>query len=202
MFFLMTIIFSCTAPNSEAQTKKVGGPCEGCEAIFEYGERVLTPTDTLPGFKEEGTKLKVTGTILQNDGKTPAKDVILYIYHTDSKGIYTTRGGETGWARRHGYHRGWIKTDVTGKYSFYTIRPASYPESTEPQHIHATVKEPGRNEYYIDSYLFDDDPMLTKQERAELQNRGGSGIVVPRPIDGMLIVERDIILGQNIPGYE
>jgi protocatechuate 3,4-dioxygenase beta subunit len=56
--------------------------------------------------------------------------------------------------------------------------------------------------YWIDEYLFDDDPILTKKERDEQQKRGGTGIVkVAKRSDGMLIVRRDIILGANIPGY-
>jgi protocatechuate 3,4-dioxygenase beta subunit len=79
------------------------GSCEGCEAVFEYGNRKLTAVDTLPDFQDGGPKIKVTGTIYENDGKTPAEGVILYIYHTDQNGLYTTKAGETGWGRRHGY---------------------------------------------------------------------------------------------------
>lgn len=99
---------------NNSNPRLVGGPCEGCEAVFEHGDRTLSSVDTLPDFNSEGPKLKVTGTIYQKDGKTPAEGVILYIYHTDQTGRYATRGGETGWARRHGYIRGWIKTGKAG----------------------------------------------------------------------------------------
>lgn len=182
--------------------KRVGGSCEGCEAIYEYGQRKLTATDTLPEFQEKEPKIKITGTVLNKDGKTPTGDVILYIYHTDRTGIYPTRGDEKGWDRRHGYIRGWIKTGKDGKYTFYTFRPAAYPSGIEPEHIHILVKEPGKNEYHIDEYVFDDDPLLTEKERSVLENRGGSGIVKPVPGNGMLTVRRDIVLGLNIPQYE
>ncbi len=61
---------------------------------------------------------------------------------------------------------------------------------------------PYKNEYYIDSIVFDDDPMLTQNERNKLDDRGGSGIVKPTLKDGILIVNRDIILGLNIPDYD
>jgi protocatechuate 3,4-dioxygenase, beta subunit len=115
--------------------KIVGGGCEGCEAIFEYGKKTLSPIDTLPGFDSTEPKLKLTGTVFHRDGKTPAQGVILYIYHTDRTGIYPKKGNETGWARRHGYLRGWIKTDQSGWYTFYTFRPGAYPGRTEPEHI-------------------------------------------------------------------
>lgn len=187
---------------SNHKTKLVGGVCEGCEGIYEYGTKQLSPVDTLPLFEETEPKLKVTGTIVKQDGKTPAEGVILYIYHTNRKGVYETKGDETGWARRHGYIRGWIKTDASGRYTFYTFRPAAYPDGSEHEHIHVTVKEPDKNEYYLDDYVFDDDPLLTGKSKHRFRNRGGSGIMMPIPENGMVTIHRDIILGLNIPDYE
>lgn len=72
----------------------------------------------------------------------------------------------------------------------------------EPEHIHITVKEPAKNEYYIDEFVFDDDPLLTKENRKSLENRSGSGIVKPKFENSILTVNRNIILGLNIPNYE
>lgn len=202
LFLLFLIPVSCNSQNDRAVTKKVGGPCEGCEAIYEYGNKILNPVDTLPLFEETEPKLKISGTVYQQDGKTPAKDVILYIYHTNREGIYQTKGDEEGWAKRHGFIRGWIKTDSTGNYTFYTFRPGSYPDRSEPEHIHLTVKEPGRNEYYLDDFVFEDDPLLESGRRNAFSNRGGSGLMKPELKDGMLHIERDIVLGRNIPDYE
>lgn len=200
---LFFAVCSCQSQDKKTATKAlVGGPCEGCEAIFEYGNQRLSAVDTLPDFAQNEPKLKLTGTVFNKDGRAPAKDVILYIYQTDRNGLYPKKGDEKGWARRHGYIRGWIKTDRSGRYTFYTFRPASYPDRIAPEHIHITVKEPGYNEYYIDDFVFDDDPLLTKKDRKALLNRGGSGISVPVLKDGILTVNRDIILGLNIPNYE
>ncbi|WP_026967362.1 intradiol ring-cleavage dioxygenase [Algoriphagus terrigena] len=182
--------------------KLVGGGCEGCKAIFEFGEKTLTNVDTLPGFHSTEPKLKITGTVFRRDGKTPAKDVILYVYHTDRTGIYPKKGNEVGWARRHGYLRGWVKTDQSGRYTFYTFRPAAYPDRSEPEHIHLTVKEPDKNEYYLDEFVFADDPILTPARRKKLEDRGGSGILPSVNSRGMLHANRDIILGLNIPDYD
>ncbi len=181
--------------------KSVGGPCEGCEAIHEYGDKILSPVDTLPKYSNTEPKLLISGTIYKKDGKTPAKDIILYVYHTNRQGIYETRGDEKGWARRHGFIRGWIKTGNDGKYSIYTFRPGAYPGRTEPEHIHLTIKEPGKNEYYIDDIMFEDDPLLTNSVKISRVNRAGSGIVKAVPKNGHLLVKRDIILGLNIPDY-
>ncbi len=197
-------ITGCSQPNAHhgSTSRTVGGPCEGCEALFEYGSKKLTTIDTLSDFKDYGPKLQVTGTIYQRDGKTPVSDVILYVYHTNQSGIYPTKGNEKGWEKRHGYLRGWVKTDATGTYSFYTLRPAAYPQGKDPAHIHATLKEPSTTAYYLDDYVFDDDPLLTESIRKRERNRGGSGIIhLKKNDDGMLVAHRDIILGMNIPDY-
>jgi protocatechuate 3,4-dioxygenase beta subunit len=187
---------------SRTEEKKVGGSCGDCDALYEFGTKKLSPTDTLPDYNDRGPKMEVSGTIYQSDGKTPAANVILYVYHTNSEGVYPTKGGETGWARRHGYIRGWIKTDETGKYKFYTLRPGAYPGRENPEHIHATIKEPNVSAYWIDEYLFDDDPILTKEERDAQKKRGGKGLLkLTKDSKGNLIAHRDIILGLNIPGY-
>lgn len=203
---IVSILICISAQLTLAQQTKekiVGGGCEGCEAVYEYGNKKLTWYDTLPDFHEQGPKLLVTGTIFHKDKKTPAKGVILYIYHTDQTGEYSKKGNETGWGKRHGYIRGWIKTGADGRYKFYTLRPAAYPGRQNPEHIHPVIKEPGIKEYWIDEYLFDDDPILTQKERNNQQKRGGNGIVrTTHDKNGMQIAERNIILGLNIPDYD
>lgn len=199
LFFLL--LFPCGFFVLAEDARLVGGPCEGCEAVFENGEKELTPTDTLPLYEDSGPKLKVTGTIYRPDGKTPAEGVILYFYHTNQKGVYPKRGDEEGWARRHGYLRGWIKTGADGRYTFYTIKPGSYPSRNAPAHIHATILEPDGRYYYIDDYNFAGDPLLTHGELNQSRPRGGSGIVTLKKDGSTLVAERDIILGKNVPNY-
>ena len=206
--YIITIVIcaltlsSCAQPTSRSEsTPHFGGPCEGCEAVNEYGDRALSNEITLPDYDKEEPKLHVSGTIYKLDGKTPAKDVILYVYHTNARGIYPSNGNEKDWSQRHGYIRGWIKTGADGRYSIKTFRPASYPNTTIIAHIHPTVKEPGINEYYIDEFLFDDDPFLTDVERKKRKNRGGSGIMQIVDLDGIQYANRNIILGLNIPDY-
>jgi protocatechuate 3,4-dioxygenase beta subunit len=198
---LFCLAISCKPQTEQTTNQLVGGPCEGCEAVLEYGNKQLTSVDTLPGFSDSEPKLKITGRVFKRDGKTPAENVILYIYHTNRSGIYEKRGNEEGWAKRHGYIQGWVKTNADGNYTFYTFRPAAYPNGQEPEHVHITVKEPTRNPYYIDAFEFTDDPLLTPEKRKKSENRGGSGIMVPRLENGMLVIERDIRLGYNIPNY-
>lgn len=192
---LMSSLIGC------AQKKRVvGGPCEGCEALLEYAGK-LNAIDTLPGFMTAEPKLKITGVVYQNDGISPASEVILYIYQTNQEGVYPATG--QGWGRRHGKHRGWVKTEKDGRYTFYTFKPAAYPNRRDPAHIHLTVKEPDTNPYYLDDYLFEGDPYLSKSAANELRKRGGSGLTkLESPVNGTYTIERDIILGLNIPEYD
>ncbi|MFC0774943.1 dioxygenase family protein [Terrimonas alba] len=199
---VMTGCSQKTGNKAEAQHKLVGGSCEGCEAIHESPIPFdqLNNIDTLPDFNDPGPKIEISGVIYQSDGKTPAPGVVLYVYHTDQKGVYPTKGDEKGWAKRHGFIRGWIKTGKDGFYKFYTLVPASYPNSRNPQHIHPTIKEPDFNEYWIDEYLFEGDPYL-QEEKSNRPPRGGNGIINPVMKDGMLRATRNIILGLNVPDY-
>ena len=184
------------------QDAQIGGPCEGCMALYEYRGKTLTPRDTLADFHLQGPKMKISGTVFNKDGKTPASSIIIYLYHTDQNGVYPKKGDEKGWGKRHGYLRGWAKTDENGKYEFYTLKPAAYPGRNVPAHIHITIKEPRLKEYYIDDILFDDDPYLTSSERNKRRNRGGPGIIeLVRNRNGLLECKRDIILGMNIPNH-
>ncbi len=200
LFICFGYLIACQSQQSTSDIE-VGGPCEGCEAIHEYGSKALAPVDTLDGWNHTVPQLVISGTIYREDGINPAENVILYIYHTNRSGIYETRGDETGWARRHGVHRGWIKTGASGQYTFYTFRPGPYPGRDEPEHIHCTIKEPGKTAYWIDDILFEDDPLLTPEKIKNLQRRGGSGVTRPSVEDGILIIKRDIILGQNVQPY-
>ncbi|TBW30018.1 intradiol ring-cleavage dioxygenase [Gramella sp. KN1008] len=200
LLFLPVMILGCKGQTSEHRL--VGGPCEGCEAIFEY-ETKLTSVDTLPDFEEEGRRMKLSGTVYQNDGKTPARDVVVYIYHTNQDGIYPTRGDEKGWGRRHGYIRGWARTDRNGRYTFYTLKPAPYPGRSEPAHVHYTILEPDGKYYWLGSVHFKGDSLLTRNETDPESPRGGtSGLLNLEKQGDIWVGERDIILGKNIPGYE
>jgi protocatechuate 3,4-dioxygenase beta subunit len=186
---------------ARAQGTLVGGPCEGCEAVFEYGDRELTPLATLPDYDRPGPRLELTGTIYQPDGTTPAAGVILYVYHTNQEGVYETHGDETGWARRHGIIRGWVRTDESGRYTIRTLEPGTYPSRSQAAHVHGTILEPDGRYYWIDSWRFAGDPLLGADEGAADAAYGGSGIVELERNGDTLVARRDIILGKNVSGY-
>lgn len=208
LVILSSILFSCngqTISGSKVQAKKnsvVGGPFENAEFMYIGMPENIKPVDTSAGWTQKGQKLLITGTIFKPDGKTPAPNVILYYYHTDINGVYANKPGLDFRVVRHGYIRGWVRSDTNGKYAIYTVRPAPYPGRNFEAHIHPSIKEPTIDkEYYIDEFVFDDDPLLTGEKRKKLPNRGGSGILRLFKKGEMQIAEHNIILGLNIPNY-
>lgn len=199
---ITTLAISCAQSQRPAApaTARLLGTCEGCEAVFESGDKALSPVDTLPDFHSGGTKIKVSGVIYEADAKTPAEGVILYVYHTDTNGIYTPGPNAKDWERRHGYNRGWIKTGPDGRYTFFTIRPGTYPSRDAPAHMHVITLESTGEYYWFGDYYFSDDPLLTEEELYPVQPRGGtSGVLTLRDQDGILVGKRDFILRRNIP---
>jgi protocatechuate 3,4-dioxygenase beta subunit len=174
----------------------VGLPCENCEIVFDGMPAELAAQARIAPAGEPGEPMVVAGTVRDAAGRA-VPDVVVYAYHTDARGIYPR--AET----LHGRLRGWAKTGPDGGYRFETIRPAGYPGTALPQHVHFHVLEPGRCTYWIDDLLFEDDPRLTERERARPEGRGGDGIGRPaRDAAGVWHARRDIVLGARVPGYE
>ncbi len=145
----------------------------------QASSRLVVPP---PG--EPGTPLRVTGRVLLADG-TPVPGVMIYVYQTNANGIYPKRPGLCGAARIQGYLRGYVQSDVQGRYEILTIRPGIYRERDTPAHIHMTVAltrpVDAQHMTYIDDLMFEDDPILDARWRARLDARGGSGIVRVSP---------------------
>ncbi|HSK71750.1 MAG TPA: hypothetical protein VK892_08650 [Pyrinomonadaceae bacterium] len=141
--------------------------------------------------KDEGEPMIVSGTVFQTDGKTPAPNVLIYLYHTDMYGIYG-RGGE----HKHGRFRGWMLTDERGRYEFRSIRPASYPNTTISAHVHMTLTGKDFEEDWIDSILFEGDRFITDRERNQAGRKGGFNPILKLEKDakGILRGVRDIKL--------
>ena len=209
LFILCVLLFtSCNGQESYQHSNvdklksRIGGPCETCELMYIDMPEQIQATDTSAGWNDEGQKLLIIGTVYQQNGKVPASGILIYYWQTDSNGYYSSSENTNPDVKRHGDIRGWVKTDKNGKYAIYTNKPAAYPNRDSPAHIHILVKEPQlKNEYYIDEFVFDDEPLLTTEKRKALENRGGSGVLRVLNDQNFQVAEKDIILGLNIPDY-
>lgn len=124
-------------------------------------EPISITTDTIPG-----KKIKVIGTVRDTGGK-PVAGALVYLYHTDSRGWYAADAphvlqyeGDIRHARLFGY----VKTDKNGIFELHTIKPAGYPQSDLPAHIHVHATAEGYRAF-VTEFLFDDDERLVGKIR-------------------------------------
>lgn len=167
----------------------------GCDASSSSRARSSEAAGTTPwkttivAEGEPGEPMIISGTIYSPDGSKPLEGINLFVYQTDATGVYSTTGGDNRNTRIHGV----MRTGADGRYEFRTIRPASYPGSRNPQHIHAYVSGPGYPEYWIDEYHFDDDPFVTDEMRSRFAGRGSfSSILTLKRENGIWRGVRDL----------
>jgi protocatechuate 3,4-dioxygenase beta subunit len=166
------------------------------DTFFDYNEEQINNIDTIPGFESKDNKLKIYGTIYKSDGITPAKDVILYIEQADENGNFDLRK-ENG--IRYVHNRGYVKTDANGNYTFYTYVPGNDRRYNQMQQLFPMIKEPSKPEYEIATFLFDEDPLLSKLCRKRLTKKGDvSRILKLKKEDGLFVTQKDIKLREGI----
>jgi protocatechuate 3,4-dioxygenase beta subunit len=202
---LLAISAACSGQQVKQSTDRaIADYCDGCELMYEGIPLLgnISPETSLAKKDEPGTRLEISGTVYKPDGKNPAKDIVLYIYHTDEQGLYSAAQGQVH-AKRHGHLRGWIRTNEQGQFKINSIRPAAYPRENIPAHLHIFVKEPGKTLYYIDEVWFDDDPLITSEMKRKAQQRGGD-LLIHLAQDSKKVWKGNltIILGRNIPNYK
>ncbi|WP_431157744.1 hypothetical protein [Winogradskyella poriferorum] len=160
--------------------------------IYDYVNVQLKNSDTIPDYNTKKEKLKVTGTIYLSDGTTPASDVILFIEQADENGNFDLREEND---KRYVHHSAQVKTDADGKYTFYTFVPGNDRRYNQPQQIFPVIKEPSKKAYEINTFLFDEDPLLSKRCKKKIKKQNNvARILQPKEVDGILVAQRDIIL--------
>jgi protocatechuate 3,4-dioxygenase, beta subunit len=180
----------------------IGGGCDGCELMYSGMPDTIGYESVSKGWVNGDKKLMIEGKVYQLDGRTPAPNTILYYWHTDDNGLYSSGGNVSEGEKVHGHLRGWVKTDEQGRYKIKTSRPQYYPNENIPAHIHLSVKEPNLDqEYYLDWYFDDDKMYLKHQKKYGKLDRGGTEILRVLLKDDIQIVEHHVILGLNIPNY-
>jgi len=194
ILFLLQISWNSCGQTS-SQPDDCDNPDANIECYFLNMPESLSYILTIPYENETAKELIITGTIFKSDGKTPYPNVILYAYHTDSKGYYSKKGNETGVQKWHGRLHGWCKTDSKGFYEIRTIRPARYPDNSMPAHIHAALKTDNGQMFYITDFVFKDDSLVDEKYLSAINNVGGTGVVdIKMTKENIWVGKRDIIL--------
>lgn len=136
--------------------------------------RTLTSHARIAPVGEPGTPLVIDGRLFHRDGRSPAPGITVFAYHTDAQGLYDVRSnGAHSWRLK-----GWALTDGDGRFEFKTIRPAPYPNRREAAHVHVSIESP-RLQRRSAAILFDDDPLVSRDERATSAKAGQFGSVRP-----------------------
>lgn len=135
------------------------------ELIREFGQKSHL---TMVSPDEPGIRLAVTCIVIDaHKQRVPGAEV--YLYHTSSQGLYARQAAHISAIegdRRHARLFGYVRTDQNGLVSVQTIRPAGYPETELPAHIHVEIKS-GDSPPLITEIRFDNDPRLTPAMREQ-----------------------------------
>lgn len=90
---------------------------------------------------EPGEPLIVYGKILDKETKQPVSNASLFLYQTDSSGIYNTTGID-----REARIKGTVYSSKTGCFKIQTILPGDYPGNKNSRHLHYIINAPGYEE--------------------------------------------------------
>lgn len=152
----------------------------------------VTSIDTIPGFESKPNKLKISGIVYESNGITPAKNVTVNIEQADEFGNFEVvkENGE-----RRVINSGTIKTDADGAYTFYTYIPGNDRRFNMQQQLFVFITETDSTSYEIPSFLFDEDPLLSKACRKRIAKKGDPNrILKPTLVEGLHMVQKDIVL--------
>jgi protocatechuate 3,4-dioxygenase beta subunit len=140
---------------------------------------------------EPGERLEFYGRVLDENGR-PLRAASVIAYGTDATGLYVPRDAERTMGRNPRL-RGVAVTDAEGWYRFTTIKPAPYPDISEPSHVHMHVDAAVHRHMYR-TVWFEGDALITDAKRASLD---AETVIIPltRREDGVLVFRHDIRLG-------
>jgi protocatechuate 3,4-dioxygenase beta subunit len=91
---------------------------------------------------EPGEPLVVYGKVTDRETNQPVRDASLFLYQTDSSGIYNASGGPDNQARI----RGTVHTNESGCFKIKTILPGDYPGRKNSRHLHYVINAEGYKE--------------------------------------------------------
>ena len=144
------------------------------------------PSARLTSEDEPGEPLRVLGLVQDPEGN-PIEGAVVFAHQADATGLYNREGGPD--PRLFGS----VRTGPDGTFELTTIRPASYPGSRIPQHIHLRARATGHRERVFE-LLFADDPFRSGSSRRDVVGQPS-----PPGEDGFRTVECPVVLQPATP---
>jgi protocatechuate 3,4-dioxygenase beta subunit len=92
--------------------------------------------------EEPGEPLVVYGKVIERQSNQPVRDASLFLYQTDSSGIYNASNAPEEQARI----RGTVMTNENGCFKVKTILPGDYPGSKNSRHLHYRIDAAGHKQ--------------------------------------------------------
>jgi protocatechuate 3,4-dioxygenase beta subunit len=142
-FLLVLPILFCAASNSVLQISIDNEKAQGCQelSVGDIGFIQLTKKT------EPGESLTVYGKILDKQTSQPIENASLFLYQTDSTGIYNISGID-----RDARIKGTVYSNTSGCFKIQTILPGDYPGNKNSRHLHYVINAKGYKE--LTSALF------------------------------------------------
>lgn len=138
----LPILFYATA-NSFFQITTDFDKSKGCDDL-SAGDRGFIQ---LAKKTEPGEPLAIYGKILDKQTSQPVENASLFLYQTDSTGIYNTSGID-----RDARIKGTVYSNTSGCFKIQTILPGDYPGNKNSRHLHYVINAKGYKE--VTSALF------------------------------------------------
>ncbi|RIK69316.1 MAG: hypothetical protein DCC65_00815 [Planctomycetota bacterium] len=143
---------------------------------------------------EPGERLVVRGSVRDTGGKAVHR-ALIYAFHTDLQGNYSSSGGDVGSMGDSLNPRlfAYLRTGEDGWYLLRTIRPGHYPGEGPPAHIHLEVTADGYRKL-VTEMMFEGDNRLTWENRPIFEREGFVIAPLERSEDGEYRGTCDLVL--------
>lgn len=124
--------------------------CNGTDQIHGHSNQEKKCFELKPGQKGfiqlvnndvHGEPLLIYGKIVDRKASQPIKDVSIFLYQTDSRGIYSSSGID-----EQARIRGTVHTNESGCFKIKTILPGDYPGQMNSRHLYYIIKAKGYTE--------------------------------------------------------
>ncbi len=130
----VVLLFNC---NGNYQIHGENNPDKKCVEL-DSGEKGFIQ---LVNNDEPGEPLVIYGKIMDRKTNQSIKGVSVFLYQTDSSGIYSSSGKDED-ARI----RGTVYTNESGCFKIKTILPGDYPGQKNSRHLHYVINAKGHSE--------------------------------------------------------